>query len=310
MKRRTMKIGLVAMVLLVAATLVTATLLTSYGEVQTTATVKQSIVFDGQEDSTPIEQEFDVFGGCCKCIKEKIKNRACIEGTVDLQTTYSPNGDGITTTIYQVPQFTTLELENKDAGWQIIVDGTQGTLVFETIKTTFDYTFDATGLTANTDYCLIYYADPWAGNNPGAWIGTFTSDGSGVISTTGSKNLAMNLPSEPDENIYTDHSVAPDNYDHAFGAKIWLVLATDYDTSTFEMTSWNPDDYLFETDLIGYSDCNIEVPYWLAPMLGNPITGDLVIPAKTNIGLVFCYNFAINIVPDIYVITTDAVPVI
>jgi len=296
--KKVTKIGIVAMCLIIATTLVTATLLTSYGSVQTTATVRQSIVFDGQEDNSPIEHEIDVFGGCCKCIKEKIKNRACVEGIVDLDTTYSPDGDGITTTIYQVPQFTTLALNNKDASWvEIDGDGIEGTLVFETMKTTFDYEFDATGLVADTDYSLIYYADPWAGDNPGAFIGTFTADGTGTISTTGSVDLGMNLPSEPDEN-YLD------------GAKIWLVLACDYDINTQEMIAWNMDAYLFEHELVAYSDCNLECPCWLAPLLGEEITDNLVIPAQTNIGLVFCYNFAINIAPGIYTISTEAIPIV
>jgi len=298
MKRKTMKIGMVAMVLLIAATLVTATLLTSYGEVRTTATVSQAIVFDGKEDNSPVEHEFEIFGGCCICVKEIIKNRACIEGVVDLDTTYSSDGDGITTTIYQVPEFTTLALNNKDSNWvEIDSDDIEGALVFETMKTTFDFELDATGLVANTDYSLIYYADPWAGDHPGAWIVTVTTDGSGVISTTGSKNLAMNLPSEPDENYLN-------------GAKIWLVLASDYDTNTQEMIAWNPDSYLFEHELVAYSDCNIECPCWLAPLLGEPIINDLVIPAETNIKLIFCYDFAINIVPGIYTISTQAIPVI
>jgi len=298
MKRKTMKIGIAAIGLLVAVTLVTATLLTSYGSVQTTVNVKQAIVFDGMEDSTPVEHEFDVFGGCIKCIKEKIKNRACIEGVVDLQTTYLPDGDGITTTIYQVPQFTTLALNNKDASWvEIDGDGIEGTLVFETIKTTFDYEFDAIGLAADTDYSLIYYADPWAGDNPGAFIGTFTADGVGTISETGSVDLGMNLPSEPDEN-YLD------------GAKLWLVLADDYDETTQEMIAWNMDCYLFEHELVAYSDCNIECPCWLAPLLGDLICGDLSIPAETSIGLIFCYEFAINIAPDVYTISTEAIPVV
>jgi len=298
MKRKTMKIGMAIMAFAIIATLVTATLLTSYGEVRTTATVRQSIVFDGKEDNSPIEHEFEVFGGCCECIKEIIKNRACIEGVVNLQTAYDPDGDGITTTIYQVPEFTTLALNNKDSSWdEIDGDNIEGTLVFETMKTTFDYSLDATGLATSTDYCLIYYADPWAGDHPGAWIGTVTTDGSGVISTTGSKNLAMNLPSEPDEN-YLD------------GAKIWLVLASDYDTNTQEMTAWNPDSYLFEHELVAYSDCNIEAPCWLAPLLGEPITSNLVIPAETNIQLIFCYDFAINIVPGVYIITTEALPIV
>ena len=293
------KRGMVIFAVFIAISMIaSAAILTSYGEVRTTATAKQSIVFDGKEDNTPVEHEFDVFGGCCKCIKEKIKNRACMEGIVDLDTTYSPDGDGITTTIYQVPEFTTLALNNKYSNWyEIDCDGIEGTLVFKTISLELEGTIDATGLIPNTEYSLIYYADPWAGNHPGAYIGSMTSDCDGIISEAGSTDLGMNLPQEDDEN-------------YLLGAKLWLVLAADYDEATCSMTAWNPDSYLFEHELIAYSDCNIEVPCWLAPLLGDPIVADLVIPAETNIGLVFCYDFAINIAPGTYIINTEAIPVI
>ena len=298
MKRKNMKIGMVAFAILLATTLVGASVISYYGEVKTTANVKQSIVFDGKEDNSAIEKTLNIVGGCCQCYKEKIKNRACIDGDVDFVTTYNPGlwGTEIITTIYQVPTVTTLALNTKDANWdEIDTDGIEGTLSFETVKTTFDYTLDAIGLAVDTDYCLIYYADPWKGNHPGAYIGTFKSDGDGAISTTGSKNLAMNLPSEPDAN-YLD------------GAKLWLVLASDYNTATFEMTGWNPDSYLFEHELVAYSDCNIEVPCWLASMLGTEVTTTLTIPAEDYVQLIICYNFAMNIAPGTYTITTRATP--
>jgi len=134
--------------------------------------------------------------------------------------------------------------------------------------------------------------------HPGAWLGTFTSDGSGVISSSNNVNLGMNLPHPNDDNYLS-------------GAKIWLVLAADYDTGTKAMTAWNPTQYLFEHEPIGYSDCDITtVPCWLAPLIGSAITTDLVILPQTNIDLIFCYNFAINITPDTYTITTKAVPVV
>lgn len=310
--KKTMKIGIVAIAILMTTTLVSAAVLSHYGEIKTTATVSQSIVFDGKEDNSAIEHTFDIVGGCCKCYKEKIKNRACIDGDVDFVTTYSPGlwGDEITTTIYQVPAMTTLVLENKDANWAIIGgDGIEGTLVFETVKTTFDYTFEATGLAFSTDYSLIYYADPWGGNHPGALIATFTTDGTGVISSTSaSVDLGMNLPTQPDDNINNNHGGDPDFYAHPYGAKIWLVPSADYDASTNEMIVWNPSTYLFETDLVTYSDCDIEVPCWLVPMLGTEVANPLTISAGEAIQLVICYNFAINIAPDTYTISTRAIP--
>ena len=111
----------------------------------------------------------------------------------------------------------------------------------------FNYTLNGQGLTANTDYNLIYYADGWPGNNPGAFIGKHTTDGAGVIAGTGSPNLGIDLPTLPDGNF-------------AVGAKIWLVRSADYNSgnpSTGPMTAWNPSQYLFEGNVyIHYDDTN------------------------------------------------------
>ena len=301
MKRKTMKIGMVAFAILVATTLVGAAVISYYGEVKTTATVKQSIVFDGKEDNSAIEKTLDIVGGCCQCYKEKIKNRACIDGDVDFVTTYNPGlwGTEIITTIYQVPDTVTLQMNNKDTSWtEVYGDGIEGTLTFDPDSPTFDYTFNATGLALNTDYCLIYYADPWGGNHPGAWIATIQTDASGtIVPTTGSKNIGMNIPTSPDE-----------NYVAKTGGKIWLVLAADYDIINHVMIDWNPTAYLMEHNLIVYTDCDLSIDSWMASLLGTEVTGTMTIPADMDIDLILCYNFAMNIAPGTYTITTRATP--
>ncbi|OYT61191.1 hypothetical protein B6U81_03565 [Thermoplasmatales archaeon ex4484_30] len=130
-----------------------------------------------------------------------------------------------------------LLLENKDSQWNIIWgNGRYGVLFFNNSGPKFYYQFKAQGLNPDTDYSLIYYADPWPGNNPGAFIGEFTTDASGNIAlTAGSVDLNMDL---------TD-------------AKIWLVLSDDYDPITCSMTNWQPDEYLFEHHLISYDDTDV-----------------------------------------------------
>jgi len=158
----------------------------------------------------------------------------------------------------------TLVLENKDANWSVINDGKQGTLEYDSSADLFWYNFSATGLTASIGYSLIYYADTedrfvdWGGDNPGALIATFTTDGSGNITpTAGSVNLNMDLPCSPDANAYFyDYTASPDFYDHATGAKIWLVPTSAYDAGQRKVTAWTPGAFLFETDLIWYDDTN------------------------------------------------------
>jgi len=157
----------------------------------------------------------------------------------------------------------TLTLENKDnSTWLVISDDISGTLEYVSSANLFWYSFSATGLTASTEYSLIYYADTenrfvdWGGDNPGALIATFTTDASGNITpTAGSVDLNMDLPCSPDANAYFyDYTKSPDLYDHATGAKIWLVPTSAYDAGQRKVTAWTPSAFLFETDLIWYDD--------------------------------------------------------
>jgi len=74
-------------------------------------------------------------------------------------------------------------LENKDPGtWEEINgDGIRGVVKFDSSGADFSYGLFAKGLDADTDYSLIYYADPWPGDNPGALITESTTNGKGKI---------------------------------------------------------------------------------------------------------------------------------
>ncbi len=137
-----------------------------------------------------------------------------------------------------------LLLYEKDSNWNIVEGGASGVLAYCPSGPTFDYFFDGGGLQADTEYNLIYYADPWPGNNPGALIASGMADGSGNIQLAGSIDLGMDLPQWPDENL-------------ADGAKIWLVPSSDYNLGTNAMTGWNTTEYLFEDRLITYDDTDV-----------------------------------------------------
>src|SRR3989344_2330652 len=89
--------------------------------------------------------------------------------------------------VLAVDKTTTLLLENKDANWDVISDGVKATVVFNNAGPTFDYSLNAQGLQPSTEYSLIYYADyvdrmsEWGGDNPGALIGTGSSDENGDL---------------------------------------------------------------------------------------------------------------------------------
>jgi predicted ribosomally synthesized peptide with SipW-like signal peptide len=167
------------------------------------------------------------------------------------------------------PTTRTLILEDKDAIWDVIQNNKQGTLTYNVSGNEFVGTFNATGLTATTSYSLIYYADKdprfgsWGGNNPGAVIATFITNGSGnIVAVPVNQNLGMDLPASPDWNInpvpnYCDNNNTFDDYNTCAGAKIWLVPTSNLTGGTIlPLNAWNPSTYLFETDLINYSDTN------------------------------------------------------
>jgi len=129
-----------------------------------------------------------------------------------------------------------LWLVEKDASWNPVPGGASGELTYKAEGPTFfDYTFDGTGLEPNTSYTLIYYPDPWPGTGL-IILGSDNTDGNGEIILGGSVNTGS-LPKEDDANYPT-------------GAKIWLVLSSDVNTTTNQMTAWHPTEYLFESNLI------------------------------------------------------------
>jgi len=128
-------------------------------------------------------------------------------------------------------------LENKnstDDKWLILHDDYVGTLKYNVIGNSFDYSFNGRAPQVSTEYSLIYYLDPW--NTGYILIDQGTTDGNGDITLSGTTDIGS-LPQDPDANV-------------PYGAKIWLVLTEDLDDATHKMTAWNPDDYLFETGFI------------------------------------------------------------
>lgn len=136
--------------------------------------------------------------------------------------------------------------EKNTTDWSIIDDGAWGKMKFNLAGPTFDFNFNGHGLEPNTEYSLIYYPDktgnPWPRTDI-ICLGSDTANDGGNVHIANSKELNTDLP---------DTSV-----DINSGAKIWLVLSSDIDCSTCEMSGWNPTEYLFEGDLITYDDTEV-----------------------------------------------------
>ncbi|MHA1287096.1 MAG: SipW-dependent-type signal peptide-containing protein [Candidatus Thorarchaeota archaeon] len=141
-----------------------------------------------------------------------------------------------------------LILDNKDDNWDRVTgDGVWGLLGYKAASDEFNYDLLAKGLDADTDYCLIYYADPWPGNgnngNAGTEIVCDKTDSDGILSTSGSVDLSIDIPQSDDANY-------PD------GGKLWIVPESHYDKTNNKMSSWVPTEYLHEHHLITYDDTN------------------------------------------------------
>ena len=295
-------------------------LLSHYGKIQTTANISQSVLIDGNDYATPVTHEFSIVAGCTEVFKHKIENRACVEAPIDITTLV--NGydevEGVNIYYYIMDGWRTLHLENKDSSWQPIDDDYYADFSWNPCCPNLDWTLEGT-FAASTEYVLIYYADQpdryvnWGGA-PALELATFTSNADGAFSESGIQNLGACLPYETDWNIgpNADYTQLPDNYKHGKGAKIWLILASDYNGVDKVLTGWHPDSYLFETDLIAYFDCDINpIPKYLFPYfedeedtLGPPY----VLQPGEEICLFIVYNFDVAIVPGTYTITTKVVP--
>lgn len=161
------------------------------------------------------------------------------------------------------------DLENKDGNWAPITgDGIGALFGYNNASPTFDYGLSAQGLSASTDFSLIYYADTedrfvdWGGlitTGVGTVIASGTSTASGTLALSGSVELNMDLPCPPDANAYFyDYTLTPDFYDHATGAKIWLIPTSVLTSGVMPVATWAPDnDWLFETDLVNYDDTDV-----------------------------------------------------
>lgn len=150
-----------------------------------------------------------------------------------------------------------------DGPWPILPGHRWGQMKYNLLGERFRFSFEGKKLAPNTEYTLIYYPDPWPGENL-ICLGSRKASRSGNLQINGikeilnSEGVISGLPTADDQNYYPACS-------GAVGAKIWLVRSKDVEcnvtTQVIEesevavpphMTGWNPEDYLFEGNLIVY----------------------------------------------------------
>ena len=311
--------------------LVSAALLSYYGTITGSAVVSQSVKLNNGDYNTPItwSKSFVAGESVVNC-SFNLKNHAGVEapimfgttcrntagfddGTrnevlIDWATFSNDRCDGIVTEIYGV-----LELTNKDpSDWTWTpTGGMKATMYYTILGNSFKYDLEAIGLEPSTGYILIYYADEpdrfveWGGN-PALNLGVATSNDAGYLKLSDSLGIIPGgLPYSDDWNTgkyenttggYADYCTS-DGYQHCTGAKIWLIPSSDWTSGggrNGKLNTWNPTNYLFETDLIVYS---------------NDASNVITLPANGG-GFNFCVEntFALNLVPDTYTLETKILP--
>jgi hypothetical protein len=142
-----------------------------------------------------------------------------------------------------------LYLREKDpTTWEIVADGAWGKMKYNLSGPEFDFVFNGHGLEPGADYTLIYYPDPWPGDGL-ICLGSGVADEDGNVHIMASVDTG-DMPAEGDENE---------------GAKIWLVLSDDVDCENSAMVGWQPEEYLFEHNLITFDDTDVDTTALPAP---------------------------------------------
>jgi len=131
--------------------------------------------------------------------------------------------------------------------WPILPTGRWGQMKYNLLGDTFKFSFEGKKLVPDTDYTLIYYPDPWPGDNL-ICLGYGKANRGGNLQIHGDMEILTGLPTPDDANFL------PAGESGAVGAKIWLVLSSDVQCTegSTKMLNWTPQDYLFEGNLIAY----------------------------------------------------------
>lgn len=324
------QIPVVVLLLVAVGGLGSAALLAYFGRITTTANITEQAVKLLGNPTHEIPEAAP--GGERFCYLHKLQNNASVDIDVGFGTTCTKDSTGentyplcagVITTMYSVPETTTLELCPKvidETGHWICGGSATATLTFDPVNPTFKGTLKTTGLNTGT-YALIYYADfnprfsTWGGDNPGGVITTFTDvQSNGVGGLTIDVNLGMNLPISPDWNInpipdYCDWRNGFDDYDHCKGAKLWIVPTSDL-TNGIELPviNWNNHaNWLFEKDLIVYSDCDLEPENFAVDMKTGTLVTTLITKSRDVTPMLICYDFDTKVAPGNYEITTSII---
>lgn len=278
--------------------LVSAGLLTYYGQIHQKVTVEQGLTIDGHSWSSWIIEdtlsttslENPVFMSV-----HYLDNNANVDANVDAITTCSPSGstyscDEINPKVYETNlRSGSLALSLKNTDWTQVTEDTDVIVTYSTDVATGLTTIDSiTDLPI--DYTLVYYADD-----------EFDSDGVRLATPGQAYALSVGgvIPISTSDGNLKDSAdyCAYDGYAHCRGIKLWAVRDADLSVNTITWNTGWQSAYYFETDMLGWNHLTGE--------LDNPVE----VIANSELDFVIVSEFQIGTVPATYFITTEVSPV-
>lgn len=227
--------------LIVMAGLGSAGLLTYYGMITGTATIEQSVKVDGESVKESLALSYDASGVAGNTVVDgphSLTNDADVPATVDFETIYSPDGDGITTEYVGELTLTEKNVDFESDVWTVPGDAETVTVEYTIVGDEFNAEIVEN---AKTGYKLIYYSDNFDRFND-------------VAKAIDIDTITENLPYPDDENAEGgDYDYCETGeYVTCHGAKIWYVPEDAVDTDG--NIDWSKaSEFYYETELIQYN---------------------------------------------------------
>ncbi len=236
--------------------LVSAGVLQYFGQIKQEVTSNQAVVLSkgdticgNSETGTPCTETGDIIISGQQVTSDiyTLTSKANVDIPIRLTTTVLENGetpqeDGITTRYMGV-----LELSGKSAcyaeGDCLLDDEPKATVYYTIVGSEFIYRVESEDIDVN-DYTLVYYPDI---------EGYDSADYTGYVIPADEivESLPMNNDLNKVDDEYCTNDKNPEGV-NCYGAKLWLVLTNDINGNY--IVGWSGDSYLFETDLITYTD--------------------------------------------------------
>jgi len=268
-------IPVIAIILMVlTAGIAGAALLNYYGKITGTVDVAQSVLVDGKNYTQETVYNNTIVAGSSVISAHTLKNRAEVPATVRLNTTYSPDGEGITTTYVGELTLTQKTVVFGSAPW-VIPENAENVTVSYTIV---GDVFSAEVKEPIVGYTLIYYADD---------VDRFNNYSKGIPVS----EVDGNLPYSDDENAEGGANDYSNEYVTPHGAKLWYIPESAIQDGNID---WGrASEFYFETALIQYNKDGIITVY----------------PGQT-LGFNIVTDFNVALTPAECTITTTVEPVV